>query len=444
MTGRDDPFGLSEDHGRTRVRPLPGARSAGAQASAAAVLAVRRTRAHPNGLVRSFALLLEFAPELENAIPPDDPDALRARLHDNLTVGRDSAVATGVPLARADAAAWMVAALLDDLALNTPWGGSGSWPRQPLVVLLSGDVDAGTRFFDRLEALERTPDRDREMLELAYLCLSLGFRGKYRVPGRSGDRSLAAVRTAVAGLLRAGEGEGEPLSPHWEGVVAADERPRFTVPIWVLPALGVMVAAGIYIALSSRLAVEAETLDALARSIPPADRAEIYRPVKKDPPVVKPLEPAQFNLLPEIQAAVPAGLLPAMKGKENVSLTSVTVSWTNPDLFRPARAKLTEGFEPMFLAIGKTIVANEELIGRVRVVGHTDSSPVQASNPFSNNQKLSEARAETVAGILAAAGVPKERLTVEGRAATEPVADNKTRAGKAANRRIEILIEKRL
>ena len=38
----------------------------------------------------------------------------------------------------------------DDIALNTPWGGHSSWPRQPLVVGLSGEVDAGTKFFDRL------------------------------------------------------------------------------------------------------------------------------------------------------------------------------------------------------------------------------------------------------------------------------------------------------
>ena len=90
--------------------------------------------------------------------------------------------------------------MLDDLALNTPWGGASAWPRQPLVVMLRGDVDAGTQFFTRLDELERHPNRDREMLELQYHCLALGFRGKYRVPGRSGDRSLNAVRVAAGTL----------------------------------------------------------------------------------------------------------------------------------------------------------------------------------------------------------------------------------------------------
>ena len=115
----------------------------------------------------------------------------------------------------------MVAALLDDLALNTPWGGASAWPRQPLVVMLRGDVDAGTQFFDRLEELERHPEpRPRDAANCKYYCLALGFRGKYRVPGRAGDRSLNAVRVAAARFLRDADAEAAPLSPNWQGVVA--------------------------------------------------------------------------------------------------------------------------------------------------------------------------------------------------------------------------------
>ena len=67
------------------------------------------------------------------------------------------------------------------------------------------------------------PNRDPELLELFYFCLALGFRGSYRVPGRAGARSLAAVRTAAARLLRDPEAAAAPLSPNWQGVVAADD-----------------------------------------------------------------------------------------------------------------------------------------------------------------------------------------------------------------------------
>ena len=89
-------------------------------------------------------------------------------------------------------------------------------------------------------------------------------------------------------------------------------------------------------------------------------------------------------------------------------------------------------------------VADIEVIGKVTVIGHTDSVPVQASNPFASNQGLSEARAKTIAALLTTAGVPTELLAAEGRADSEPVGDNGNKAGRAENRRIEIKIEKKL
>lgn len=413
-----------------------------AAAVPAASAPARRLRNHPNKLVNAFSALLEFAPELESALPPDNPEALRTRLQEELVRARDTAVAGGSSLDRADQAAWSVAALLDDLALNTPWGGTSAWPRQPLVVMLRGDVDAGAQFFSRLEELERHPNRDREMLELQYLCMALGFRGKYRVPGRAGDRSLNAVRVAAARFLRDADAADAPLSPNWRGVVAADEPQRFTVPIWVMAALAAVVATGIYVALQMSLSNQALQLSALVRALPPAERAELLRsaPQAEAPPVEK----VDFALLPEFQAAAPEGLRPALSGTESVSLAKLVIQATNPELFQSSRAELTDGFQPLIASVAKVILDNQELIGNVTVVGHTDGIPLQRSNPLSTNQRLSEARAETIADLLVHNGVPAERVKSEGRAATDPVADDATREGRALNRRVEVLVEKRL
>jgi len=440
---REDPFGLDADRGRTRVRPPPGG-AVRAAPRVAAGMAVP-PREHSNPLIAAFGSLLAFAPELESATAPSDPETLRTQLLDGLVTARDAAVGRGVPLETADRGAWAVAALLDDLALNTPWGGASAWPRQPLVSTLYGDVDAGARFFERLEELERHPARDRDLLELFSTCLALGFRGKYRVPGRAGARSMAAVRTAAARLVRDPEAEAAPLSPNWQGVVAADTPRRFAVPLWVLFAAAVVVAAGVYLLLSLRLDGQTEELAALARSLPPPERAEIFRPERdREAPTIPALEPVDFALVPEFQAAAPEGLLPALTGRETVSLATLVVQWADPELFRSARAELTDGFEPLIVTIGQVIAANADLIGNVSVVGHTDSIPVSASNPFASNEGLSRARAETIARILVASGVPADRVRADGRAAAEPVAPNATREGRALNRRVEILVEKRL
>lgn len=71
----------------------------------------------------------------------------------------------------------------------------------------------------------------------------------------------------------------------------------------------------------------------------------------------------------------------------------------------------------------------------IQVIGHTDSTGSAAYN-----QDLSERRARSVAGILTAGGVSNNRVTTAGRGASNPVASNETAAGRAQNRRVEILI----
>ena len=441
---QDDPFGLSEDRERTRIRMVgsPMQRMALTPGPSVPLL---RARAHPNKLVDAFSALLEFAPELENALPPDNPETLRTRLLEELVRARDAAVASGSSLDRADQAAWSVAALLDDLALNTPWGGASAWPRQPLVVMLRGDVDAGSQFFSRLEELERHPNRDRELLELQYLCMALGFRGKFRIPGRAGDRSINAVRVAAARFLRDADATDAPLSPKWRGVVASDEPQRFVIPIWVMGVIAAVAATGIYVALSMALSNQATQLPALVRALPPADRAEVLRTAPQpETPAPAPVQKVDFALLPEFAAAAPESLRPALKGAESVSLARLVIQATNPELFQSSRAELTDGFEPLIVSIAKVIHENEELIGNVTVVGHTDGIPLQRTNPLSTNQRLSEARAATIADLLVQNGVPVDRVRSEGRAATDPVADDGTREGRALNRRVEVLVEKRL
>ncbi len=469
MSDKDDPFGLSSEAGRTRIRPVSGAgRSVppptfGAPPSGGAFggfggggafaappsgpARPRGSRPHANPLIAAFAPLLEIAPELERAQAPGQPEVLRQRMQGSLIDARDAAVALGQPLTRANQGAWFVAALVDDIALNTPWGGHSDWPRQPLVTALSGDVDAGTRFFRHLEELVAHPNRDPELLELAYTCLGLGFRGQYRPQGPTGEATITALRGQIARALRNVDTLAAPLSPHADGVKVPDEKRRFAVPLWTVWLVAVALMAGLYTALSLQLGDKAEQLFVSAAALPPAERAGVFRPIRDTAVPAKPVEavePLIFEMLPLFQAAAPKETAAALKGREDVSLVVLVVQGTAPEVFRSAKADLNPEYAPLIAAIAKAIVENAEITGRVTVIGHTDSVPVQKSNPFQSNQGLSEARAATIAKALIAAGIPAENVAFEGRADTEPVGDNATKEGRAQNRRVEIKIEKRL
>ncbi|MBP2680938.1 MAG: flagellar motor protein MotB, partial [Candidatus Krumholzibacteriota bacterium] len=69
--------------------------------------------------------------------------------------------------------------------------------------------------------------------------------------------------------------------------------------------------------------------------------------------------------------------------------------------------------------------------------GHTDSVPIRTA-AFPSNRELSLARAQAVARYLTARGLAEERVIVKGHGDTRPVASNATRAGRAANRRVDV------
>lgn len=71
---------------------------------------------------------------------------------------------------------------------------------------------------------------------------------------------------------------------------------------------------------------------------------------------------------------------------------------------------------------------------KLTIEGHTDN----VGDP-AHNKALSQQRADAVMGSLIAAGIAKERLSTVGLGDTKPVADNKDEAGRARNRRVELV-----
>lgn len=101
--------------------------------------------------------------------------------------------------------------------------------------------------------------------------------------------------------------------------------------------------------------------------------------------------------------------------------------------FAVNRAEIRGDFRPVLDRFAQTLLANPA--STVQIIGHTDSSGSDAiNNPLSVN------RAASTRDYLVGRGVPPARITIDGRGAWEPVADNGTPAGRAQNRRVEIYV----
>lgn len=111
-------------------------------------------------------------------------------------------------------------------------------------------------------------------------------------------------------------------------------------------------------------------------------------------------------------------------------------------LFSPGRASLRASGKR---ALGRIV---SELNGRysgmpVRVYGFTDSDPIRRSKKlWKDNLDLSSNRAMAVVRYLIQRGVPKENIESIGMGDSNPIAGNTSKAGKAKNRRVEIVVVK--
>jgi len=106
----------------------------------------------------------------------------------------------------------------------------------------------------------------------------------------------------------------------------------------------------------------------------------------------------------------------------------VTLQGTNFDF---NSAKLRHGADSQLNEVADFAATYQD--AKLDVTGHTDST-----GPEAYNQKLSERRAESVKAYLVNKGVAADRIVTQGLGESQPVADNKTRAGRAENRRVEV------
>ena len=369
-----------------------------------------------------------------------DPEALLDGAIAEIRAFETAALGAGYSNEQIRLARYALCATMDDVVLASPWGGQSAWASRGLVSTIHRETMSGERFYALLDQLMAKAGDHLDELQVFYVCLSLGFEGKFRILPR-GASELSRVRDRLYRLLaRDAEMPTTPLSP--AGLGAAVSRggfPGAVMPLWVPVLLGAVVLAGLY-------AVQARDLSAARQSVA-AIEARFAQPIARaDVPVPPPAAPAPPPPAPEPVPEVSLGdrlrqfLAPDIAaGRVDVFdlPQGAAVRLVAPDLFNSGGSTLPPSMSDLIQRIGTALEGEP---GTIAVIGHTDSIPMRPNARFADNTELSRARAQAVADVLRAMQALPGRVQIRGLGPDLPIADNATPEGRAANRRVEILV----
>jgi type VI secretion system protein ImpK len=372
-----------------------------------------------NPILAAAGPLLSLGTTISASAYQADVEALRARAVEAVRTFEAQAQRAGAEPDQVRIARYIVCTFVDTAVFQTPWGGHSVWGARSLLVLFEKEAQGGEKFFAILEQLCRNPDRFLDLIELQYVCLALGFQGKYR-GAADGPTTLQSLQDRLYRLIRDKRpGIGAALAAHWKGLAEPKAAAWRVLPWWVVAIAAVLVVTGTLIGLRVWLT------DAAA----PTARLLANRGLEIGyAPVAPPVTPNRLKVLlaPQEQAG-------ELKVEEFGKRTLITL--LAPDMFRSGEARVTPGREALFTAIGRAL---EEVPGRIMIIGHTDDVPV-SSFRFADNTELSRARAIAVAALLKPSLSNPSRIQWSGVGSSQPRYEPPSLPeNRARNRRVEI------
>lgn len=430
----NDPF-ASPDTDRTVILPSPGKRIPPAQRAVpqpttdSAVLKssfteidLPRKGSGLNSLVAAanpllnIATVLRTTPQYADLIGLHDYLVQAIRTFENLS--RDA----GLPSEKIIAARYALCTFLDESIASTPWG-SGEWGKHSLLITFHNEAVGGEKFFQLLAKLAENPKENLDILEFIYICLALGFEGRYRVM-ENGKAQLEILRERLAQELNKQHNKFErELSPHWHAATSKRAKFFLLMPLWILTSLCGLALLTAYLSFSFILNNDSDPVFTQIQSIRTKNTIPHQLPIA--PPPIKPYL-AEF-LINEINE----GLVTVnQESGQNI------VTLLGDGLFPPGSTSVSPKYVPILKRIAEAL---NERSGQIQILGHTDNQPIRTVR-FPSNWHLSQERAQSVMQLLSQMGLAQSRIRAEGRADAEPITSNNTAEGRARNRRVEIIV----
>ncbi|HSB23548.1 MAG TPA: type VI secretion system protein TssL, long form [Burkholderiaceae bacterium] len=374
-----------------------------------------------NPLLVAAGPLLALQAQLRVTTAHHDRPGLQRQLLGLIAEFEESARAAGVGRPQVIAARYLLCTFIDEAIAATPWGANPPPGTKGLLHEFHDEESGADKVFELLERLQSDAQANAALIELFYVCIALGLQGRYAsLP--NGRAELDALAQRLYEQVRPSllPTDARTLSQHWVGVTRRGPTLTF-VPLWIAVVIGAALVLAVVMWMSTRLSRQSEPLLRQLHEV----HTSLAMPAPKAALAAKP------RLAPLLAGDVKAG---AIEVSDEAQRSVITLS--ADALFEPGTAQL----QPQQLdRLRRIAQALSGLTGRIEVMGHTDDQPVQSLR-FPSNWHFSRERAQAVAAALVEAGLPATRVRAEGRAETEPRVPNDSPAGRARNRRVEVLL----
>lgn len=141
---------------------------------------------------------------------------------------------------------YILCTVVDEFVMLSQWGQQSQWNKNSLLSIFHKEVWGGEKIFIILEKLREDATQNLYILELIFICLNLGFEGKFRVLN-DGKNQLAELKSSLYQQIKQQRGNIEKdLSPSWKGVHKESTYSSKMLPNWVIASIAGVILLLVY------------------------------------------------------------------------------------------------------------------------------------------------------------------------------------------------------
>lgn len=227
-----------------------------------------RLRGHSlNPLVDAAGSLLGMVVRVRQLDGLDDIDRLYRQVVDEIAAIEVELTEQGYDRPTLLAYRYVLCSFIDEAVMGTDWGQQSQWAGHSLLTRFHNETWGGEKVFSILARLRQEPRRYRDLLAFIYLCLCLGFEGRYRVMPQGREEYEQVLRELGDQLAALDEPGEDGLTRPLDNVLTAARRQGDGLPLWGIFALFALAMAGVYAGFSWSLQEQADQVGLLLERI---------------------------------------------------------------------------------------------------------------------------------------------------------------------------------